>query len=156
MEKIVSMLNKLAEKRASHPAIKALSERVNENIAVAIDLAKVITGVDSTDAEDISNKTEEATKDAARMMQLELLWDIRDSLTVSTPDFAPVAASEPGEHEFNILAGELYEEYCSGVGAVAFNGDPLPSWEEFRADPSKNKQSDAWMQVAGKAIAILA
>lgn len=46
------------------------------------------------------------------------------------------------------LAGQLYEAYCEAVGGKAFNGDPLPKWEQFRADPSKKKQSDAWVKVA--------
>lgn len=47
------------------------------------------------------------------------------------------------------VAGVLYSLYCAEVGGLAFNGDPLPSWEEFRADPGKRKQSDAWIAVAG-------
>jgi len=50
------------------------------------------------------------------------------------------------------IAGQLYEEYCVQVGGKAFNGDRLPNWEEFRADPSKKKQSDAWLSVASKAF----
>ena len=46
------------------------------------------------------------------------------------------------------IAGRLYTIYCEAVGGVAFNGDPLPGWEAFRADPSKRKQSDAWVAVA--------
>lgn len=46
------------------------------------------------------------------------------------------------------LAGKLYEAYCAAVGGKAFNGDTLPSWETFRADPAKQKQSDAWLVVA--------
>lgn len=53
------------------------------------------------------------------------------------------------------LAEHLYEAYCAKVGGVAFNGDKLPSWAEFRADPAKKKQSDAWLEVAYKAIDIL-
>lgn len=45
-------------------------------------------------------------------------------------------------------AGLLYETYCTAVGGVAFNGDPLPGWKEFRADPKKKKQSDAWVTTA--------
>lgn len=45
-------------------------------------------------------------------------------------------------------AGKLYETYCTSVGGKAFNGIALPSWETFRADPSKKKQSDAWVDVA--------
>ncbi len=46
------------------------------------------------------------------------------------------------------FAGLLYETYCQAVGGKAFNGDTLPRWEEFRADPTKQKQSDAWVEVA--------
>lgn len=52
------------------------------------------------------------------------------------------------------IAGNLYEEYCKQVGGKAFNGDPLPGWEAFRADPAKQKQSDAWVAVAHKAFDI--
>lgn len=45
-------------------------------------------------------------------------------------------------------AGELYTEYCEQVGGKAFNGDQLPGWIEFRADPAKGMQSDAWVAVA--------
>lgn len=54
------------------------------------------------------------------------------------------------------LAGKLYTTYCEGVGGVAFNGDMLPTWEEFRADDSKRKQSDAWVHVATNAINLCA
>jgi hypothetical protein len=50
------------------------------------------------------------------------------------------------------LAGLLYDTYCAEVGGIAFNGDPLPKWAEFRADPSKQKQSDAWVAVASAAL----
>lgn len=46
------------------------------------------------------------------------------------------------------IAHILYTTYCEAVGGKAFNGDPLPTWKEFRADPSKQLQSDAWMAVA--------
>ena len=49
------------------------------------------------------------------------------------------------------IAGELYTAYCDKVGGIAFNGDPLPVWGEFRADESKKKQSDAWVAVAERA-----
>ena len=56
---------------------------------------------------------------------------------------------------YETLAAELYHEYCNAVGGKAFNGDPLPTWEEFRADRTKDKQSDAWVVVAEKACLIL-
>jgi hypothetical protein len=55
-----------------------------------------------------------------------------------------------------IRAGQLYEVYCAAVGGIAFNGDPLPHWTEFRLDPTKKKQSDAWMKVAETVEAWLA
>ena len=53
------------------------------------------------------------------------------------------------------VAGELYEEYCRAVGGKAFNGDPLPNWAEFRADPTKAKQSEAWICAARRALTLL-
>jgi hypothetical protein len=53
------------------------------------------------------------------------------------------------------IAGLLYEKYCSDVGGKAYNGDPLPCWKEFRADPNKQVQSDAWVGVADNAIELL-
>lgn len=50
------------------------------------------------------------------------------------------------------LAGVLYETYCAAVGRFAFNGDPLPDWQSFRADAGKLRQSDAWVAVADKAV----
>jgi len=55
----------------------------------------------------------------------------------------------------NIVAEELYTAYCKAVGGVAFNGDPLPSWAEFSADPSKTKQSNAWLEAADRAMQLL-
>ena len=52
------------------------------------------------------------------------------------------------------IAGELYELYCAEVGGKAYNGDPLPKWDDFRADPNKRKQSDAWVAVAHKSFEI--
>lgn len=52
------------------------------------------------------------------------------------------------------IAGQLYETYCQAVGGKAFNGDPLPTWAEFRADPAKQKQGEAWIAVAQKALQI--
>jgi hypothetical protein len=52
------------------------------------------------------------------------------------------------ENETEVLAGKLYTVYCVAVGGKAHDGKPLPAWPEFRADPSKNLQSDAWVAVA--------
>lgn len=53
------------------------------------------------------------------------------------------------------LAGDLYARYCERVGGKAFNGDPLPTWDEFRNDPNKRVQANAWVAVAARAIAVL-
>lgn len=55
----------------------------------------------------------------------------------------------------NAIVEELYQTYCSAVGGVAFNGDPLPDWKTFSGDPTKNKQSKAWLVVADKALELL-
>ena len=51
-------------------------------------------------------------------------------------------------------AKELYEVYCESVGGVAWNGDPLPSWEEFSADSTKETQADGWRRVAERALGL--
>lgn len=53
------------------------------------------------------------------------------------------------------VAGELYEEYCNSVGGKAWNGDKLPTWEEFYNDENKQLQVSAWISVARRAIEIL-
>jgi len=53
------------------------------------------------------------------------------------------------------VAEALYTEYCKAVGGKAFNGDPLPSWEEFSKDETKKKQSDAWLAAAARAMQLL-
>lgn len=53
--------------------------------------------------------------------------------------------------ETECLAEKLYTTYCAAVGGVAFNGDTLPTWEEFSADPDKQKQIIAWLDVAATA-----
>ena len=45
-------------------------------------------------------------------------------------------------------AGIMYEAYCVAVGGKAFNGDPLPDWQKFRSDATKEKQSSAWIAAA--------
>jgi hypothetical protein len=49
------------------------------------------------------------------------------------------------------LAEHLYAAYCNAVGGKAFNGDPLPDWATFAADPTKAKQRDAWLATANAA-----
>lgn len=50
------------------------------------------------------------------------------------------------------LADILYSNYCAYVGGKAFNGDPLPDWAAFSADPNKELQANAWRKVADDAI----
>lgn len=50
------------------------------------------------------------------------------------------------------FAGELYAVYSDAVGGVNFQGDALPTWDEFRADQNKVDQSDAWVVVAQHVI----
>ena len=50
------------------------------------------------------------------------------------------------------LAAMLYTQYCEKVGGKAFNGDPLPSWTLFEADPAKQVQVNAWKFIAKAAI----
>lgn len=53
------------------------------------------------------------------------------------------------------LAEYLYHDYCAAVGGKAFNGDPLPTWADFRSDPKKRLQSNAWIVVAESAVSHL-
>jgi hypothetical protein len=54
------------------------------------------------------------------------------------------------------VAEKLYTAYCAAVGGVAFNGDPLPDWATFSADPSKEKQANGWLAAADCAMEFLA
>ena len=49
------------------------------------------------------------------------------------------------------IANDLYTTYCKAVGGIAYNGDPLPTWEEFKADVVKQKQANGWLEVAIRA-----
>jgi hypothetical protein len=70
---------------------------------------------------------------------------------VITPPFAP---SITAATIYN-LAARLYTKYCDQVGGVAFNGDPLPSWDQFSNDPKKQKQMHAWVGAAQEAVVVL-
>lgn len=52
------------------------------------------------------------------------------------------------------LAELLYERYCEEVGGRAYDGMPLPNWKQFRSDPNKRVQSEAWVRVASMAALI--
>ena len=49
-------------------------------------------------------------------------------------------------------AEELYEAYCCAVGGVAHDGNQLPSWIAFSADPAKAKQVAGWEAVAAASM----
>lgn len=53
------------------------------------------------------------------------------------------------------VAERIYTVYCQSVGGKAFNGDDLPTWDEFVHDPSKEKQSTAWLDAAQAAMDLL-
>lgn len=42
--------------------------------------------------------------------------------------------------------------YCEAVGGVAYNGDKLPTSQEFFTDTSKEKQANAWRKAADAAF----
>lgn len=42
-------------------------------------------------------------------------------------------------------AKQNYETYNLAVGGVAWNNDPLPNWEDFYNDPTKQKQVYGWL-----------
>lgn len=46
-----------------------------------------------------------------------------------------------------------YDAYCVAVGGKAFNGDPLPTWEDFATDPAKEKQAEGWRDATRAALA---
>lgn len=54
------------------------------------------------------------------------------------------------------IARNLYETYCAAVGGKAFNGDPLPTWDEFAIHPDKQVQVNGWLLAADRAIQMLA
>jgi len=68
--------------------------------------------------------------------------------------YSLIVGEESDSIDVEEFAGILYEDYCERVGGIAWNNDPLPSWAEFRADPEKKKQSDAWVGVAMTALGV--
>ncbi len=73
---------------------------------------------------------------------------------LANPERATVETIKVGPNRLEV-ADQLYTTYCAGVGGKAWNDDPLPDWETFRADPAKKLQSDAWLAAADRAIEIL-
>lgn len=54
----------------------------------------------------------------------------------------------------DIAANVAWETYREAVGSKAMNGDPLPRWNELKADPAKAKIVSAWMQTANAVLAL--
>ena len=50
------------------------------------------------------------------------------------------------------IAKDLYTIYCIEVGGKAFNGLPLPEWEEFYNDSEKQIQVRAWLAIGQKVL----
>lgn len=50
------------------------------------------------------------------------------------------------------LSKVMYDEYCRAVGGKAFNGDKLPTADDFFVDDTKKKQADAWRAAAAEGI----
>jgi hypothetical protein len=67
----------------------------------------------------------------------------------------PKSNSILDEEQSGDLAKTIYEAYCVGVGGVAYNGDKLPSAEDFFADKGKEKQVNGWRVAANAAYAFL-
>ena len=63
-----------------------------------------------------------------------------------------VDPSEPHSKAVDSAAGILYGIYYESVGGKDFNGDDLPEWKEFVSDQSKQKQADAWREVAKQSL----
>lgn len=83
---------------------------------------------------------------------------VKDALFKGIVDATRRLVDEPAKPETvaelpeEKLAGELYETYCEAVGGVAFNGDKLPAWADFKIDPAKQKQAAGWIAAARKAL----
>ena len=70
-----------------------------------------------------------------------------EAQAVATNPGAPNLGNDPVA-----LAGVMYTAYIEAVGGIAHNGDVLPSWDEFLADPNKTKQSNGWITAAKATI----
>lgn len=53
------------------------------------------------------------------------------------------------------IAIELYDTYCAAVGGRAWDGKPLPTGQQFFADPAKQVQAEGWRAVAKRATALV-
>ena len=53
------------------------------------------------------------------------------------------------------IAEAIYTAYCESVGGTAWNGEPLPTWNQFHNDESKERQVYGWLAAAQSAINLL-
>lgn len=59
----------------------------------------------------------------------------------------------PGYPTPDEAAKALYEAYCGVTDwKSAVSGDPLPSWEELKADPDRKLVVEGWLAVGQAAI----
>jgi len=70
---------------------------------------------------------------------------------IAAAEAAARAAATEDTEELLSITERAYTAYCEAVGGKAFNGDPLPSWKEFAADPAKQLQANAWVQALAAA-----
>lgn len=56
------------------------------------------------------------------------------------------------QEQVDSRAKGLWDVYSAAVGGKAFNGDPLPAWEEFSVDPKKTQQADGYRAMAKHAL----
>lgn len=68
------------------------------------------------------------------------------------PEPQPLVPRLQVDDETEDTARRFYDDYTSAVGGIAFNGEKLPSAEEFFEDETKQKQANAWRTVAGNAL----
>lgn len=46
------------------------------------------------------------------------------------------------------IAKDMYTKYYEAVGGVSWNGEIIPTWDEFSADTTKAKQIQGWLAAA--------
>lgn len=75
------------------------------------------------------------TQDWAHLTDVRFLDELRESLETPVEETGPETAGEPPESakvdpSLDDIAGMAYEAYSMAAGGKAFNGDPLPSWNQ--------------------------
>jgi hypothetical protein len=50
------------------------------------------------------------------------------------------------------LAKAMYTKYSDSVGGKSWDGNLLPSWEEFSSDVNKQLQANAWRNASHEAL----